>query len=418
MKIFWSWQSDHSPKTCRHFIRDALSEAVDAAGKELGLEDAERPELDHDTKDAPGMTEIARTILDKISRSAVFVADLTPIGKTEAGKALPNPNVLIELGWALKELGPDRIIGALNTAGGFTADDLPFDIRHRRAMLYELPDGAEKKTKDAAKKKLIGDLTAALRTNLGQYVEDKAAAQDIQGVPAKPDNPSIWATAKDQLEHNDAFGRGHKNTIAMPDCPRGYIRIIPSGWKTRPPSVSEIAALRDDGAVSPSSQGCRDGDFGACEEGYVRYWLTGKTPDGKPETRNVAMYFDETGEFWVLHGNAIGVGTKGSTLYVAPLIDGWSKALKSTFKVYKRFGALPVCKVEAGLVGVRDARWPGTFEFESPRARKDRIVFQCQQRDCGEDAQLEFLTDAYNKVRDLFSLSHVDKDDTSKLIRG
>ncbi len=98
MKVFWSWQNDLSPKCCRHFIRDALFEAVKAAGQELGFEDAERPELDHDTRDTPGMAEITATILDKISRSAAFVADLTPIGRAPGGKALPNPNVLIELG--------------------------------------------------------------------------------------------------------------------------------------------------------------------------------------------------------------------------------------------------------------------------------------------------------------------------------
>jgi hypothetical protein len=417
MKVFWSWQSDHSPKTCRHFIRDALKDAVDAAGKELGLEDAERPELDHDTKDAPGMTEIARTILDKISRSAVFVADLTPIAKSEAGKALPNPNVLIELGWALKELGADRVIGVMNTAGGFTADDLPFDIRHRRAMLFALADGADKKTREAAKKRLVSDLTAALRTNLGQYAEDRAAARDIPAVPAKSDNPSIWASASNRLEHGDAFGRGHKNSVAMPPGPRAYIRIIPSGWNNHPPSVSDIASLDDKAAVSPSSQGCTSGNFGACEEGFVRYWLTGSTPDGEPETRNVAMYFDQSGEFWILHGNAIGNDKFGPTLYYPSVIDGWSRAMKRSFAVFKRFGALPACKVEAGVVGVKDMRWPGRFEVESPLARKSQCVLVRQQRDWGDDAQLDFLTDAFNSIRDLFSLPRADREDTRKYLR-
>jgi hypothetical protein len=89
---------------------------------ELGLEDAERPEVDHDTKDTLGMAEITKTILDKISKAAVFVADVTPIGKAESGKALLNPNVMIELGWALKEVGPDRIIAVLKqrVAGSLT----------------------------------------------------------------------------------------------------------------------------------------------------------------------------------------------------------------------------------------------------------------------------------------------------------
>jgi len=30
MKIFWSWQADTDGKTGRHFVRDALTEAVEA----------------------------------------------------------------------------------------------------------------------------------------------------------------------------------------------------------------------------------------------------------------------------------------------------------------------------------------------------------------------------------------------------
>jgi len=418
MKVFWSWQNDFVPKTCRHFIRDALVDAIDAAGKELELEDSERPEVDHDTKERPGMAEITKTILDKISRSAVFVADLTPIGKTTVGKALPNPNVLIELGWALSELGADRIIAVLNTASGWKPDDLPFDIRHRRALTYDLAEVAEAKTRQATKKALVRDLTGALRTNLGQYVEERDAAQTVEGVPAKSDDPSVWASATAQLEHNDAFGRGHKKSIALPQGARGYIRIIPAGWKKGVPSVNDVAKLQHGAAVWPQAEGTSSGDSGACEQGFVRYWQTGDNQEGKPETRNVAMYFDETGEFWVLHGTVIAEGKKGPTLRVASLIDGWSKAMQSALAAYKTFSSSPVCKIEAGLVGVRDVRWPGNWESEAPPARKDRCFLECQQRDWNEEAQINFLTDAYNKVRDLYGLPRAAADDVRKLIKG
>ena len=154
MKVFWSWQNDYAPKACRHFIREALVEATAQAGHDLGLEDAERPEVDHDTKGASGMVDIIATIFDKVSSSAVFVADVTPVGKTESGKARPNPNVLIELGWALGKLGADRIIAVLNTASGYQPDDLPFDIRNRRALPYDLAEDADSKTRKSARKRL------------------------------------------------------------------------------------------------------------------------------------------------------------------------------------------------------------------------------------------------------------------------
>ena len=104
-RIFWSWQSDYSPKTCRHFIRQALVDAITQVADEIGVDDADRPEIDHDTKGERGMADIAATILNKIADAAVFVADLTPIAQSSDGKWLPNPNVMIELGWAMHRPG-------------------------------------------------------------------------------------------------------------------------------------------------------------------------------------------------------------------------------------------------------------------------------------------------------------------------
>jgi hypothetical protein len=415
VKVFWSWQNDVTPKQNRHFIRNALADAVERVGDELGLEDADRPELDHDTLQTPGMADIAATILEKISRSAVFVADMTPIGKSSEGKALPNPNVLIELGWALSKIGVDQTIGVLNTAQGHKPDDLPFDIRHRRTLTYHLAADADKATERRVRQNLVTDLTEALRINLGQHADDQAAAHTIKGVAAKPDDPSIWASASGKLQHHDNI-EGTVSRI-LPSCPRGYIRIIPGGWKGRMPSVNEIATIPDFEAVQAPSEGSRDGDFGVCGEGYVRYWFTDKPSVGELETRNVAMWFDETGEFWVIHGTAIFEGKSGrKALYAESLIRGWRNSLHQAMTLYDRMSASPVRKVEAGLTGVRDVRWPGQFAYNSPPARKDRCLHIVQRRDWNEEAQLEFLSDAYNKIRDLFGLPHIEQKDVLKLV--
>ena len=414
MRVFWSWQSDFAPKSCRHFIREALLEAINAAGAELGLEDAERPEIDHDTKGTLGMVEITATILEKISRSAVFVADVTTIGETGAGKALPNPNVMIELGWAMSELGPERIIVVLNEASGSTPDDLPFDIRHRRVLTYSLADGVDSKTRQAAKKDLVRSLTAVLAANLGEYVETQAATRSIEGVPAKPGNRSIWATVGAELEHNDSMGPGHRTSILLPDIARGYIRIIPAGWKSGVPSVSEIARLTT--LWPPGSGG--SGNFGPCDEGFVRYLMSSGGSDGVFEALDVSMFFDQTGELWFLHGTAVGEGKRGSTLRDAALLRGWQESMRTTFKEFDRLGASSARKVEAGLVGVRGVRWPGDWNAESPPARKGECLVVRQRRDWSEEAQLEFLTDAYNEVRDLFSFPRATSADVAKMISG
>ena len=198
-KIFWSWQSDYSPKTCRHFIREALVDAITQVADEIGVDDADRPEIDHDTKGERGMADIAATILNKIADAAVFVADLTPIAQSPDGKWLPNPNVMIELGWAMHRAGWERVVGILNMASGAKVEDLPFDIRQRRVVTFVLSQTADKPTRTAVRSKLVKELKEALQTNLEERSDDLAAAAKIGGVDPKANNYSIWASAGDTL---------------------------------------------------------------------------------------------------------------------------------------------------------------------------------------------------------------------------
>lgn len=139
--IFYSWQSDLPGKTNRSFIEAALKLAI----KELGGDKALLLEVvvDRDTFGLPGAPHIAEAILQKIEKAAVFVVDVSTIGKVpvegEDGikheRPMPNPNVCLELGYALRALGQDRIIMVLNKAYG-EPEHLPFDLKFRRALCY------------------------------------------------------------------------------------------------------------------------------------------------------------------------------------------------------------------------------------------------------------------------------------------
>ena len=56
----------------------------------------------------------------------------------------PNPNVMLEYGYALDALGNQRLIGVFNKAFG-KPDDLPFDLRHRRWPIQygQMPGGCK-----------------------------------------------------------------------------------------------------------------------------------------------------------------------------------------------------------------------------------------------------------------------------------
>lgn len=142
--IFWSWQSDRDPRVTRNLIREAIILALDRLNSDSELED--RLDIDHDTRGMAGSPDIVASILDKIDSAEMFVADITPLAVSESGKHLANPNVLIELGYAKKSLGPAKWITVWNTAfTNCTVNDLPFDLRGKRGPItYQLPAGATK----------------------------------------------------------------------------------------------------------------------------------------------------------------------------------------------------------------------------------------------------------------------------------
>ena len=157
--VFYSWQSDLPNATNRGLILDALERATKIIRTDDSL--AVEPVVDRDTQNVSGAPDIAHTIFQKIEKSAAFVADVSIINPG-LGRPTPNPNVLIELGYALKTLGNPRTVLVANTANG-PIESLPFDLRTKRVLSYHLPFGADKPEQ---RKKLQDGLEAALRAIL------------------------------------------------------------------------------------------------------------------------------------------------------------------------------------------------------------------------------------------------------------
>jgi hypothetical protein len=417
MKVFWSWQDDSPGKTNRHFIKGALEAAVATLAGEYEFEDADRPTLDHDTKEVPGAAEIVPVLMDKIANSAVFVADVTPIAQTKDGKALPNANVMIELGWSLNKPGWARQIYVLNTATGFKLSDLPFDIRGRRVLTYALAPTDDGKVKDAAKKRLIAELTDAIRTNLKHHLEEEAARRPIPGLAAKSDEPSLWAGAENGFSHQDSFGRNHWTSVTIPVGPRAYLRVIPSGWKTEPPDVDAIGRLNSSVVpFAPTHQS--GGDRGATKEGYVQYWISSGSEEPR-KSEDLTMYFEDTGEFWMITGSPIVTysGTTKRAVDLAAMFQGWASAIRRIHWILDHFGALRARRVEVGFTGFDDVRFPGGwYEASLPPARRPELRFDRTLRDWSPEDQEAFLIEALGKVFRLFGISPRPRADAAAFV--
>lgn len=138
VSIFYSWQSDLPNKVNRGFIEDVLKRACKRLEKDI-------PNLsltvDQDARNTPVSQNIGEVLLKKINQCDIFIGDVSIINPTDvAERKCPNPNVMFEHGYAMRQLGENRIITFFNQAYGIFPDDLPFDLRFRTHIAYDLSE--------------------------------------------------------------------------------------------------------------------------------------------------------------------------------------------------------------------------------------------------------------------------------------
>lgn len=156
--VFYSWQSDLPNKTNRTYIEKAASNVLpDFAGSVL----EEAPRLEKDTRGVPGTPRVTEAIFEKIDECGIFLADVSLVATTDDGaKKSPNPNVLLELGYAAKSIGWDRILLVMNTHFG-NPDNLPFDLKERRFPICYDKD-PDDETGQSNRKQLASNLGSAV----------------------------------------------------------------------------------------------------------------------------------------------------------------------------------------------------------------------------------------------------------------
>lgn len=139
--IFFSWQSDLDSKTHRNFIEKCIKKSIKSINKNEDLRIY--VEYDRDTLGLLGTPDISSSIFEKISKCTLFVADISNI-TSNSQRSIPNPNVLIELGFAINVLGWEKIICFFDINTG-KIENLPFDIRQKRVLAYNSFEESEEK---------------------------------------------------------------------------------------------------------------------------------------------------------------------------------------------------------------------------------------------------------------------------------
>jgi hypothetical protein len=231
LTIFYAWQNDIPNQVNRFLIRDVVKSVSKSIRNDASVEDS--PRIDHDTLDVPGTPEITSTIFSKIRRCAVFVADVTFVGtklsmaSSSEDKPLPNPNVMLELGFAAATVGWERIITVMNEHYG-PAEQQIFDIKSRRFPIrYTLNPDAPAGL-DETKQRLRSSIEQAIRLALrSEYaaVEDIIESLDGQSLSILRETAKynqFWRSEESGLFYKAAADAAYRHLLAL--------RLIRATW--------------------------------------------------------------------------------------------------------------------------------------------------------------------------------------------
>jgi hypothetical protein len=353
--IFLSWQDDTEPKTGHYFLKELLKEICEEIRSDATLEEAERDVApDSDTQGVPGHTFIIPTILEKIDLATVFVADLTYTGRVADGaKATPNPNVLLEFGWAWKNK-QRRIVSVMNTAYGHPKDDpLPFDLGFARwPTFFNLAAGASAKEREGEKKRLASVLKQILVELLKEALTDTQpdavtprsgharfrAADEALGVTWDPSAPIALFRSTEVFLRAGAAIFLRAVPRKSPKQPLSATRLHEAALQTgrlslRPIYYADIRTIRADDGI------------GIC--GLI---------DGDSRTPTIAFAF-ETGEVWAINTSLL-EDTRGQNILPVDAIEKeMIECLIAWKEFFRRLALSPTYRWSAGVEGVRGRRF-------------------------------------------------------------
>ncbi len=388
--VFYAWQSDRPPNINRHFIRKALDDAAKRLTEDPLL--AADVAIDADTEGVVGTPPVTETILRKIGDADIFVADLTFVGETKAGKLIPNPNVMVEYGYALRALTYEAMMPVMNTHFG-APDELPFDLGHvRHPTQYDVPPGVSDGERRATRAKLSATLEDILRLMI-QNVLNKVRSDNPFIPMAATRPPAFFFQPQDVLAN---FGDPGEQELRFKRDRAIYLRLYPT--YADQPRIGLTRAMEIAQRLMPlqrviNSLNTRN-DWGAIN----------LQPHGDGITSFTQVF--ETGELW-------GVGEEpfksGNPAFVVAI--GVEKAFVAALEnyriVYERELKLrPPFTIEFGATGLKgqyllvpSAEFPSTGDYAGP-IRIDSISrrYELTSFDAVEwrSALREFLIDFYD----------------------
>lgn len=352
--IFFSWQADTAPLVSRNLIERALKTALDRIGADTALEEAERDiEIDRDTKGVTGSPPIVDTIFKKIDAATVFLPDLTFVGHRLDGRPTPNPNVLIEYGWALKSLGHSFMLPVMNTAFGEpTSENMPFDMRHLRYPIrFCCPEDADEPTRKAARSKLSSQLEEAIRAILKVRVQQAPAPIEPQKFQRREtvDRPGRFRRPGEAIGISDG-SFGPTNEVRLTEDPTTWLRVMPEYTLNKSWSVSELQkASTSHSMMQPLNQAWRNLNYVRGPDGFGIY-----PPCGPKDEPTLGLsYIFKTGEIWSIDTSWCAITNNDGSKFIYINESFFANSLEQYSELLSKLEVPPPFRWIAGVEGVR-----------------------------------------------------------------
>ena len=370
MKVFWSWQADTHGKTGRHFVREALADAIKLLKVPSGVEEPyerdlrESIHLDHDRKDVSGTPSIADVIFRKIDQADVFIADVTPVAEltrlnpTDGEppvKKLINSNVAIEYGYAVRAVTDELILLVQNTHYG-NRSDLPFDLQHKGSPIqYKLAPDASADERKAEKAKLVGMLVSALRACLVTIGRGSALAEPkFQPIKSTTNRAFFWEPGE-VLARYSVDNPIHENRSEYSeyffDEPRAlYLRLIPTVPRMEPFSFTKLMNIQELRRVRLMTR-----TFGSAHFYCNKYGALSYERDGAYLMPLAMTQLHKNGEIWAITRD-YWQPYAGEDVVRMGNVDGLLRqCLENSVQVAgNELGIDPPYEIEVGVVGLRN----------------------------------------------------------------
>lgn len=347
--LFFSWQADTPSRVGRGFLKQCLEEVCQNLTADTDIDEAHRDmSVDSDTQGVAGQPPIVETIFRKIDEASVFFADLTFVGTRLDERPAPNPNVLIEYGWALKSLKHERVICVMNTGFGVpTAENMPFDLRHVRwPIQYSLPDSASADDIKKEKRKVVAALTTAIRACIATIPEDSKLSNEFPAA-ATGNDKARFRNSNEELGFTEGFFDDEPKKVMLTDGPAIWLRVMPFFSPSRTWPVHELKELfLTDPQPLPITFGNGCNQLRA-EDGVGMYRPLNSS-DNPQLTDSVAFMF-ETGEIWSVDTHLL---TRNDRILFF-LEEQLERTLLRDIQFLKRIGAEPPYRVIAGVTGIK-----------------------------------------------------------------